>query len=57
MEKKMVYELPNPFTYTAPTDHNDMSLPKIIQGKDFSYNCQQAKKAIIKGTLVNQTLI
>jgi hypothetical protein len=44
MEKKMVYELPTPFTYTSPTDHNDVSLPKIIQGKDLSYDCQTNKK-------------
>jgi hypothetical protein len=36
MEKKIVYELPIPFTHIASIDHNDMPISKIVRGKDLS---------------------
>jgi hypothetical protein len=31
MEEKMVHRLPIPLAHTTPINHNDMSLPEIVQ--------------------------
>jgi hypothetical protein len=45
MEKKMVYGLPNPFAHAAPINHDNMPLPKIVNGKNLSSNCRPSKKS------------
>jgi len=45
MEKKMVYRFPIPFAHTTPINHNDMPHPKIVHGKNFSYNHWLSKKS------------
>ena len=52
----MVHELPIPLIHTSPINHNDMSFPTIVHGKDFPRVADQAKKVAFKGILVCQTL-
>jgi hypothetical protein len=53
----MVCGLPIPFTQTAPFDHNNLSLPKIVHGKNLSYSRRPSqKKKTFKGTLVREIL-
>jgi hypothetical protein len=51
MEKKMVHRLHIPLTHTAPIDHNDILLPKIVNGKDLSKVHRPRKKSHPKRNL------
>lgn len=44
LEKKMVHNLPIPFTHVAHVNHNDVLLLDIVQGKDLSKSRQPSKE-------------
>jgi hypothetical protein len=45
MEKKMVYRLSIHLAQTTLIDRNDMLLPKVVHGKDLSYDHRLSKKS------------
>jgi hypothetical protein len=42
MEEKIVHI---PLTHTAPINHNDMPLRKVVHGKDLPEGCRLSKKS------------
>jgi hypothetical protein len=42
--KKKIHKFSMPFTHTTSVNHDNMSLSKIVQSKNFSKSCQPCKK-------------
>jgi hypothetical protein len=44
VENKMIHELLNLFIHIPSVYHDNMPLPKIVQGKNLAKNCEPHKK-------------